>query len=176
MATETSSILNSFLLVVKIQGVKLTPPVHPQNRPTLWPFPLWPRRKKKEQPNSVSPPSPSPSCLPGLAYRPADPDSLACPRTWTWDVTQQRGRGGQMKGKNRRVTGHLHMNYQSKCERRGWVKGWRAKVNPPHPNVPHRPLPNWCSDKGNGEQSAGCSDPCCLPLYQEGVRGGGVGE
>lgn len=36
-------------------------------------------------------------------------------------------------------------------EGRAEVMGLRAKVNPPHPQVPRGPLPNWRADKGDEE-------------------------
>ena len=101
----------------------------------------------------VPPPSPSPCRLPGLVCC-----GLAWPRMArpvpgleleTWH--NSLARRGRMKGKNRRVTGRLHMNRHGNGEGRGGVRGWRVKVNPPHPRVPHRPLPNWRADKGDEE-------------------------
>lgn len=113
---------------------------------------LWPSLKN-EQPNTGYPPSPGPCCLPGLVCC-----GLPWPRT-AWPVQgleletwhNSLARRGQMKGKNRRVMGRLHMNCRSNGEGRGGVRGWRVKVNPPHPGVPRRPLPNWRADKGDEE-------------------------
>lgn len=79
------------------------PRAHPQKN-TIWPFLPDPRHEKSNQmlvtPSLHLPFTPSPrSLLPAevwLAVTCRGPERPpACPRTWTWDVTQQPGRGDE---------------------------------------------------------------------------------
>lgn len=141
----------------------------------------WPSLIKNEQPNTGPPPSPSPSpdprCPPGL---------VCCGLAWPWMAWAVPGleletwhnslaRRGLMKEKNRRVTGRLHMNRWANGAGRGGVRRLEVKVNPLHPRLPHRLLPNWRADKGDEEgalDDMGCSDPCRPPISRkEGEQG-----
>lgn len=134
--------------------VKLTPvcdplpiPKTPSDHFALTPAKTWADK------HWLPPPSPDSCCLPGL---------VCCGLPWPWTARPVQGleletwhnslaRRGQMKGKNRRVMGRLHMNRWGNGEGRSGVRGWRVKVNPLHHRVLHRPLPNWRADKGDDE-------------------------